>query len=592
MKRPNPLFFVLCLTYSLASCSQESVKQESHSSSGNVDDLFIDYEDFLKSLTPVWAVSMGFDEYDGKWADNSLSSIENRTQTLEDFQIQLEEVDAQSLDKEDRIYLNLLDYDITDRLNAIRGNQHYFSITEQYGIHHDIPSAIANHSTKNDEQIDNLLLMMRSIPEQIDSSISVLKEGIRLGLVPSRSAVKGVVQQIKILRETRYEENPFMKPFNKMWSSNSYLDEDQMEKLAHTPEIIIRKDILPAFKKLEDFVKDEYLPACRESFGVSEVAGGEKMYDHLIKHFTTTSMTAKEIFELGNSEVSRIRSEMEKVKDELSFVGTLNEFNNHLRTDAKFFHTNKEELLSAYRDICKRIDPGLASLFGKLPRLSYGVIPVPAYLEENYTTARYQSGSSSEGRAGNFLANTFDLNSRPIWEMEALSLHEAVPGHHLQISLEQELENVPGFKKFIYYTVFVEGWALYGESLGQDLGMYQDLYSKYGQLTYEMWRAIRLVLDPGIHAFGWTRQEAMDFFLENSAKTEKDVQVEVDRYIGWPGQALAYKIGELKIKELREKVETKEGANFDVREFHDLILSRGSVPLELLEDMVEERYGI
>jgi len=286
--------------------------------------------------------------------------------------------------------------------------------------------------------------------------------------------------------------------------------------------------------------------------------------------------------------VKRILGEMEKAKAQTDFEGDLNAYNEFLRTDPQFFHTDKEELLKEYRDICKRVDPELVKLFGKLPQLPYGVIPVPEYREKSATTAYYTGGSLSQGTPGYYYANTYKLETRPKWEMEALSLHEAVPGHHLQIALAQEITEQPDFMKFLYYTAFGEGWGLYSESLGPELGMYKDSYSKYGQLTYEMWRAIRLVVDTGIHAFGWSRNKAIKFFKENSAKTENDIIVEIDRYIAWPGQALAYKIGELKLKELKALAKEELGDKFNIRSFHDLVLSEGSLPLSVLEKMVED----
>jgi len=285
--------------------------------------------------------------------------------------------------------------------------------------------------------------------------------------------------------------------------------------------------------------------------------------------------------------VKRIRSEMDSLIKSTGFKGGFPEFAEFLRTDPQFYFETAEELLDAYRVIAKKIDPELPRFFGQLPRLPYGILPVPAYDEKTQTTAYYMRGSVETGRPGYFYANTYNLKSRPKWEMEALTIHEAVPGHHLQIALSQELEDVSEFRKYTSYTAFVEGWGLYSESLGGEMGFYKDPYSKFGQLTYEMWRAIRLVVDTGIHGMGWSRQQAIDYFKENAAKTEHDITVEVDRYIAWPGQALAYKIGELKIKELRAKAENILGENFDIRKFHDAVLENGAIPLEVLEEKIE-----
>jgi uncharacterized protein (DUF885 family) len=319
---------------------------------------------------------------------------------------------------------------------------------------------------------------------------------------------------------------------------------------------------------------------------MTDLPDGSAWYAYNVKTRTTTDMTPQEIHELGLREVKRIRGEMDKVIAQSGFEGTFAEFCHYLQTDPKFYYTDAEELLRGYRDIAKRIDPELVKLFGTLPRAPYGVKAVPTYAEKSQTTAYYMRGSSKAGRAGYFFANTYALDTRPKWEMEALTVHEAVPGHHLQISIAQELDDVPEFRRWGGYTAFIEGWGLYSESLGEELGLYQDPYSKFGQLTYEMWRAVRLVVDTGMHSMGWTRQEAIDFFAVNTGKQLHDITVEIDRYIVWPGQALAYKIGELTFKRLRAEAETALGDDFDIRKFHDACLENGALPMDILEKRV------
>jgi uncharacterized protein (DUF885 family) len=314
---------------------------------------------------------------------------------------------------------------------------------------------------------------------------------------------------------------------------------------------------------------------------------GEAWYAYNVRQRTTTDLTPEQIHQIGLDEVKRIRGEMEAIIEAVEFEGNFSEFLVFLRTDPQFYHTTKEGLLREYRDIAKRADPELMKVFGKLPRTPYGVIAVPSYAEKSQTTAYYQRGSIEAGRPGYFYANTYALDTRPRWEMEALTLHEAMPGHHLQLALQDELENMPWFRRVGGYTGFVEGWGLYSESLGEEMGFYKDPYSKFGQLTYEMWRAIRLVVDTGMHHLGWSRQQAIDFFKENAGKQEHDIIVEIDRYIVWPGQALAYKIGELKIKELRAWSTAELGDQFDIRAFHDTVLGNGAVPLDVLEANVK-----
>jgi uncharacterized protein (DUF885 family) len=341
--------------------------------------------------------------------------------------------------------------------------------------------------------------------------------------------------------------------------------------------------VAPAYERLLEFTENEYLPGARESIAARDLPDGEAWYAHNVAVRTTTDLTPKQIHDIGLAEVARIRSEMEAIIASTGFEGSFEEFLAFLRTDPRFYHTKAEDLMSEYRDIAKRADPELTKLFGVLPRTPYGVIEVPDYAAPSQTTAYYQRGSLKAGRPGYFFANTYVLDTRPRWEMEALTLHEAVPGHHLQIAIQQELEGLPWFRQNPSYTAFVEGWGLYSESLGEEMGFYRDPYSKFGQLTYEMWRAIRLVVDTGMHQLGWSRQQAIDFFKENAGKSEHDIVVEVDRYIVWPGQALAYKIGELKIKELRAFATDALGEKFDIRGFHDELLGNGAVPLSVLE---------
>jgi uncharacterized protein (DUF885 family) len=354
---------------------------------------------------------------------------------------------------------------------------------------------------------------------------------------------------------------------------------------------VYQEQVVPSLRKLHRYLSETYIPGSRESIAMSALPDGQAWYAYNVKEITTTDLTPQQIHELGLSEVKRIRAEMDKVIASSGFKGSFEEFLTFLRTDPQFFYDKPEDLVTGYRDVAKRVDPELVRLFGRLPRMPYGVRPIPAYAEKSQTTAYYEEGNSDAGRPGYYSVNTYDLKSRPKWEMEALTLHESVPGHHLQISLAQELEDVPEWRKYQGYTVFVEGWALYAESLGEEMGFYKDPYSKFGQLTYEMWRAVRLVVDTGMHSMGWSRDQALDYFKKNAGKTEHDIVVEVDRYIVTPGQALAYKIGELKIKELRAYAKKELGDTFDVRAFHDQVLGNGAVPIDVLEKNVRGWVG-
>ena len=345
----------------------------------------------------------------------------------------------------------------------------------------------------------------------------------------------------------------------------------------------LTQSAVPALMRLRTYLADTYLPRCRTTVGWSDLPDGEVWYAHLVRLHTTTDVTPKEVHELGLAEVARIRDAMATVENDAGFGGRRAEFLEFLRTDDRFFYASADELLRGYRDIAKRVDPELPRLFGTLPRLPYGVSAIPDHEAPSTTTAYYLRGSPATGRPGWFAANTYDLRSRPKWEMEALTLHEAVPGHHLQISIAAELEDVPSFRALGGYTAFVEGWGLYAESLGTEMGFYADPFSHFGQLAYEMWRAVRLVVDTGIHAFGWNRQRAIDYFADNTGKALHDVAVEVDRYISWPAQALAYKIGQLTFSRLRAQAHEQLRSRFDLRQFHDFVLGAGALPLDVLE---------
>src|SRR5205814_2274060 len=380
-------------------------------------------------------------------------------------------------------------------------------------------------------------------------------------------------------------KSALLDPFSKFPAGISEADRTRLTNHAKQS---YTASIRPAFLKLHDYVSSTYLPACRESIAVTGLPNGAASYAFHVRWQTTTTLTPQQIHDIGLSEVKRIRAEMDKVIASAEFKGSFHEFTEFLRNDRRFYFDQPEDLVNAYKVIAKSIDPGLAHQFGKLPRDTYGVIPIPDFKAPSQTTAYYQPGAPSVGRPGFYFVNTYNLHARPKWEMEALSLHESVPGHHLQISLAQELENVPEFRKHIGYSGFVEGWALYCESLGEELGLYKDPYSKFGQLSYEMWRAVRLVVDTGMHNMGWTREQAIQFFKDNTGKTDQDITVEVDRYIVWPGQALAYKIGQLKIRELRTQAEKQLGHKFNIRSFHDAVLGNGALPLSVLEPHMSE----
>ena len=379
------------------------------------------------------------------------------------------------------------------------------------------------------------------------------------------------------------EDHPYYKIFKDV---GNVATTEEATVLQNEVKDYIQNVLNPAYQELYDFLVNEYLPKSRDSIGISDVPNGKEWYEYLARYHTTTDLTPDEIHEIGLREVAKIRAEMESIIDRVGWEGDFNSFLQYLRTDPKFYYETGEELLQAYRAMSKEIDAYMPTLFNKLPRAPYGVIPIPMESAPFTTTAYYNAPSA--GRPGYYYANLYMPEVRPKYEIPVLSVHEAVPGHHHQISLAQEMENVPNFRKYLSITAFVEGWGLYSEQLGESMGIYDDPYDKFGQLTYDMWRAVRLVVDTGMHYKGWSRDDAVTLFLNNTAKTEQDINNEVDRYIAWPGQALAYKIGQLKIMELRDKTKAALGDDFDIKDFHDHMLSFGSIPLNILEEKVDE----
>jgi uncharacterized protein (DUF885 family) len=434
-------------------------------------------------------------------------------------------------------------------------------------------------------QREQFLARLERVPEAISQTVALLTEGIALGITQPRGPMRGLPEQVANLIVNDPSESAMLAALQ---NRPSTVDTAEWEQFRQQAFSLYAGTIRKSLKEFFSFLNDRYLPNCRTETAWSAMPRGREWYEFMLRKNTTLDLTADQIFETGHAEVARIRGEMEKVIKLSGFVGGFDAFTEFLRTDPQFYFTDPDELLRTYRDISKRVDPELVKFFGVLPRLPYGVIPIPAFMEKQQTTAYYQPGSPQGGRPGYFYANRYNLPSRPKWEMEALTLHEAVPGHHLQIALAQELEGIPRFRRESWITAYGEGWALYSESLGEQMGFYADPYAKFGQLTFEMWRAIRLVVDPGLHAKGWSREQAIQFFMQNSSKPRHDIEVEIDRYIVWPGQAVSYKIGELHISKLRKRAETTLGERFDIRSFHDELLRFGCVPLAVLTGIVEK----
>lgn len=533
---------------------------------------------------PDFATMVGDARFDDRWTDLSLEAFDRRANYQRDILRRAEAIDARALSPAARENHALFLHETRLHVEGLRFRDELMPLTQLHGVHQDVADLLQMAPRRTPQDFEHVTARLRAVGGLVDQVLTLMREGARTGLTPPRV----VLTTVPALIANQIADDPEASPISRM------LLADLPPDLSDSARQRVRRDILsavgetvvPAYRKLYAFVTSDYLPRTRTSLGLTSLPDGEAWYQHLIRVMTSSDLPPRDIHELGLQEVARIRAEMLETKKAAGFDGSLEAFFDFLRTDARFFFTDADHLLVGYRDICKRLDAALPRLFRTLPRLPYGVLPVPAYSEKAQTTAYYYPGSAEAGRPGYFFANTYDLKSRPRWEMEALAAHEAVPGHHLQISLAQELADLPGFRRHGHHTAFVEGWGLYSESLGAELGLYRDPYSNFGRLTYEMWRAIRLVVDPGLHALGWPREQAVRFFEENAGKAGHDIAIEVDRYISWPAQALAYKLGELTLRRLRERARAALGEQFDIRAYHDVVLLAGPLPLPFLEERV------
>lgn len=542
---------------------------------------------------PEYATQVGQSGFDDRWTDDSPAGIERRRARLIAGLERVRSFDPASLAPEDRLSLRLYREslelavaglafgDDPSPFRSVVARNLYMPLSQMEGIHVVAAEILECQPRARPADVEAYLRRLAALPVAVDQQIALLREGLRHGYSPAAVAVRGVPDQLRGLLAERASDGPILRPLDELPAG---IPPERAREFRHRAEELWSSTVRPAFERLLDFVVREYLPACRSEIAATSLPSGAAGYAHRVRWQTTTERSPKEIHELGRREVARVRGEMEQIARSTGFAGSLAEFHEQMRTDPKFRFDRPEALVEAYRALAKRIDPELPRLFGRLPRLPYGVLPVPAFRAPASPAAYYQPGAAAVGRPGLFFANTHDLPERPRWEMAALALHEAVPGHHLQIALSEELVDLPEFRRFASYGAYVEGWALYAESLGETIGLYDDPTARYGQLVFDLWRSARLVVDTGMHALGWSREQAIQFLREHTGKSDHDIAVEVDRYIVWPGQALCYKVGQLKIHELRSLAERSLGERFDVRAFHDRILGDGALPLGVLEE--------
>ena len=573
----------------LSSCSTVALEEKNAFDLDSLDEnrkfeLFLsdDWEKYL-SNNPLFATYTGDKRQNNKINPNTVDHFFQELESDKTSLAGLYEIDFNKLNDENKLNYKLKEFSLIESINSKKFPTYYLRLNQRGGIQSFYETGNRLVYSSSQDYFD-WLERLEEFTNHINTSLKINEEGLSKGITQPKMITKGVIEQIDAIIDSDIDTNPYMKVF--LEADESILTKTEKTNLINDAKNLIENKINPAYFELNKFLKNDYIVNSRNSIGIKDVPGGSEYYEDLAKHFTTTNLTPDEIHEIGLTEIKRIRSEMEAIIDQVNWDGDFNSFLNYLRTSPRFYYDNGEDLLDAYLIMSKTIDPLLPKLFTVFPRAPYGVIPIPAESAPFTTTAYYNS--PSPGRPGYFYANLYKPESRPKYEIPVLTVHEAVPGHHFQISIAQELENVPMFRKYQGITAFVEGWGLYSEELGEFIGLYDDPYDKFGQLTYDMWRAIRLVVDTGMHYKDWSRDDAVNLFIENSAKSILDINNEVDRYIAWPGQALAYKIGQLKILELRNKAEEVLGDKYDIKEFHDEVLKRGSLPLDLLEYYIDE----
>ncbi len=581
------LFFPLILTLGALAMPIHSPAAEQ--SAGRADAEFLalleeHWETQLREF-PQFASETGEERYNHLLDDNSAEAFPRRLAAWKAFLARQQAIDPAQLSREHRLTHAILGRELANNIAEIELETHLIPITNRWGFHIEFPELHQRMPFRHVRDFENYIARLCAFHRSAEENMALLRRGIEGGRTLPAVVLEGFEETIEAHIVEDPQQSLLYTPLRAM---PEQISEAEQARLRAEAEAAIRESVVPAYREFLAFMEKEYIPSARGTLGATALPGGRELYAHRVRQYTTLeAITPAEIHEIGLAEVARIRREMQDVITTTEFKGSFAEFTEHLRTDPKFYAETPEQLMKEVAYVLKRMDGELPKLFKHLPRTPYGIRPVPEYLAPRTTTAYYQAPTGDGRTAGIYYVNTFNLKSRPLYEIEALSLHEAVPGHHLQLALQQEQENLPPLRRYSGFTVFVEGWALYAERLGLEAGFYRDPYSQFGRLSYEMWRACRLVVDTGIHNQGWTREQAIAYLAENTALARHNIEAEVDRYISWPGQALAYKIGELKIRELRRRAEELLGPRFDLRDFHHALLQNGALPLDLLEQEVE-----
>ena len=529
---------------------------------------------------PITAGRDGDLEALGQWPDGSPDAVEQRLELERAFRNRLRAIDRAKLDANAQVSHRVLGYLLDSRLMLGRFQSQRIPFTNDSGFFSTPIRMATSTRPRSVAEAEAWIQRLNAIPDYLQGYLTWMKQGVATGFVQPEPIVREVIDQVRAIAEAEADSSELLAPMTRL---PAHVSDDERERLQQAAREAVAERALPAYRQLLRFLEQDYLAAPRQTLSIIEVPNGRAYYQALVHYHTTLQISPEEMHQRGLAEVARIRTEMEAVIETTGFEGSFAEFLNYLRTDTRFYAETPEQLLMEASRIAKLADDAMPAFFRKLPRLPYGVRPVPDSMAPHYTTARYWADNLEAGEAGGYMVNTYALDQRPLYELPALTVHEAVPGHHHQIALAQELENVPEFRRRASITAFVEGWGLYAEFLAKDMGIYRTPYENFGRLTYEMWRACRLVVDTGLHWYGWSREEAEACFLENSALAPHNIRTEVSRYIAWPGQALAYKSGELLIRALRQEAETTLGERFDLRAFHDRLLDEGAMPLSAVE---------
>ncbi|MEM7570057.1 MAG: DUF885 domain-containing protein [Pseudomonadota bacterium] len=532
---------------------------------------------------PLLATSVGVRDYDQQLGSLSLKNMDKRKGRLEKFLGDLEKIEEDRLSDGAKLNKTLLEGQLRTDVAALSYPQRAMLFTRFYGWHFTIANLPDQLPFFTMADYESYISRLNDVSRYNSEGMATTRWAIQNGMTLPCVSLTGYERTITGQITQTAEASRFWEPFN---TRPNTIDRQNWKRLKAMARTAINDRVMPDLRTWADVFTREYMPACQQEVGASQLSRGTDFYQHRVKRYTTLSLAPRQIHQTGLSEVSRIRREMQAVMDDVNFTGSIDDFLTFLRTDPRFYAKSGEELLQKTALIAKKADGGLPALFGTLPRMPYTVKPIPAALAEGNTTAYYEQPAGDGTRPGVYRVNLTSLDQRPLFELEALTLHEAVPGHHLQLALQQELTDIPNFRRFGDYTAFIEGWGLYAERLGLDMGFYEDPYANFGRLSYEMWRACRLVVDTGLHMLGWSRDQSIDYMAYNTALSQENIEAEVDRYITWPGQALAYKTGEMKIVALRDLARKTLGDSFDIRAFHDTVLGAGALPLSALESRV------